>query len=230
MFWAFVVPGIVIMVVLVPTILVLYDYVEAGFSDKTLWDWMEVLGVPVVVVVIGGLLAMAAQRAGRSAELQRELATDQAREGTLREYLNHMSDLILNHDLSEASEDSPVRAVAHARTHGALRSLNGTRKGILVRFLQESKLISKDEPVVSLTMADLSASDLSGADLRSSEFSRANLRNADFSSANLRGANLYRSVVDEEELAKAHDLVGATMPDGTEMTEDRWNRLKASLI
>ena len=184
--------------------------------------------MPVTVTIIGGLLAWAAQRAGRRAELESELATDQARQETLREYVNYMADLILNHGLPDASEESPVRAVAHARTLGALRTLNGPRKGILVRFLQESKLIVKDTPVLSLTMADLSGSDLSSADLRKCDLSGANLRDADFYNADLRDANLCRSVVDEEQLAAAADLRGAIMPDGTEMTEDGWSALKAS--
>lgn len=229
--WSFILPVVIVPAVIVSLImLVRYDYLETGFGSKTIWDWIEVLGVPLTVALIAGLLGLAAQGAGRRAEAERELATERAREATLREYLDCMSDLILNHELRESPEDSSARAVAHARTLSALRSLDGPRKGILVRFLYESNLISRIKPVVSLRSANLSLVDLSFADLEGSDLSRANLRDADFYKANLRDASLYRSALDDEQLIKATDLVGATMPDGTEMTEDRWRALKATQL
>ncbi|MDQ5854538.1 MAG: pentapeptide repeat-containing protein, partial [Chloroflexota bacterium] len=64
-----------------------------------------------------------------------------------------------------------------------LRRLDGERKGILLRFLQESQLISATNPIISLRTADLSKADLRFADLR-----KANLSEADLSEANLHGA------------------------------------------
>ena len=226
--WSFILPVVIVPAVIVSLVmLVRYDYLETGFGGKTIWDWIEVLGVPLTVALIAALLGGAARGAGRRAEAERELATERAREATLREYLDTMSDLILNHELRESPEDSSARAVAHARTFSALRSLDGPRKGILVRFLYESNLIGKNKPVVSLRSADLRWSDLSFADLEGSDLSRANLRDADLRDANLRDANLDSSVLYDEQLMRAKDLVGATMPDGTEMTEDRWKALKA---
>ncbi len=217
-----------VVAILTLAILVRAGHVQTGFSGKTLWDWMETFGVPVVagVIAVGG--AIWVQRAGQRAQQERERDTERTREVTLREYLDRMSDLILNHKLQESPEDSPARAVADARTFGALRSLDGPRKGILVRFLYESKLIAKDKRVVSLDLADLRGSDLSYANLEGSDLSGANLGDADFFNANLRDANLLRSVVSPEQLMDAADLVGATLPDedGTVMTEDRWKTFK----
>lgn len=229
--WSFILPVAIVLALMVSsTLMVRYDYFETGFDGKTLWDWIQVLGVPVSVVVIAGLLSMATQRAGQRADAVREIDTERARQATLRDYLDRMSDLILNHGLQDSAEDSPVRAVAHARTLGALRSLNGPRKGILVRFLRESRLIMMERPVISLSLADLSGSDLSGADLEGSDLSGANLRDADFYDANLSDVDLSSSVVGDDQLTEARDLVGAIMPDGAEMTEDRWREFKESQL
>lgn len=216
----------VLVLVLTLAILVRTYHVQSGFTGKTIWDWMEVFGVPVVVVVIAGGFAIWGQRASQRAEQDRERDTERAREATLRGYLDRMSDLILNYALQESAEDSPTRAVAHARTLGALRSLNGPRKGILVRFLHESDLIKNGHRVVSLDGADLTGSDLSFANLKGSDLSGANLRDADFAKADLRDANLKSSVVDNDQLAKAKDLLGGIMPDGTKMTADWWGKFK----
>jgi uncharacterized protein YjbI with pentapeptide repeats len=61
---------------------------------------------------------------------------------------------------------------------------------------------------------------LSGAVLREAQLSHANLQGANLSVTNLRGADLSRvnlegARVSEEELAKAHRLRGATLPDGS---------------
>lgn len=206
----------------------LANYIEPGFSGKTLWDWMEVVGVPVTAVIIAGLFAIAAQRSHRRADSERELALEQARDASLKEYLSHMSDLILNHQLQEAQENSPVRAVAVARTLTVLRGLDGPRKGTLIQFLHDAKLISIGASVVSLDLADLTSSTLSRANLEGSDLSGANLGDADFYDANLRNVNLRSSVVTNEELMKARDLIGAIMPDGSKMTEDNWEEFKAN--
>ena len=95
-----------------------------------------------------------------------------------------------------------------------------------MRFLHDADLINKDQRVVSLDGAILTGSDLSFANLEGSDLSGANLRDADLRDANLRDANLKSSVVDDDQLAKAKDLVGAIMPNGKEMTEDQWETFK----
>ena len=212
---------IILIVAVTLAVLILIDKLDTGFSGKTLWDLIEKLGVPVLVVVIGGGLALSAQRAGRRTEDEHERTTERAREATLREYLDRISDLILNHDLICTSGDSSVRAVAQARTLGALRGLNGPRKGILVRFLYGCQLIKTENPIISLNGADLKGADLSSGELTGCNLSGANLRDADFYDTDLAKADLSQSVVDEEQLRDARGLVGATMPDGVTMTEEK---------
>lgn len=78
--------------------------VETGFTDKSLWDWFDVLGVPLAAAVIAASLSYASQRAaGQRAEIDRELNTDRAREATLRAYLDRMTDLIINKGLQHST-------------------------------------------------------------------------------------------------------------------------------
>ena len=223
------------------TIWALVGDLPTGFKGKTLWDWIKVLGIPITVAWIAGIFGFVTQRANNRAESDREMNVERARETTLREYLDQMTNLILNQELQESGEDSPVRAVAQAHTFAALRSLNGPRKGILIQFLHESKLISKGRVIISLNLADLEEANLGRADLRGSDLSGANLTNAvlehaDLRDANLqdallhdadlRDANLQDAVITDDRLADANRLVGTTMPDGSEMTEIRWEEFR----
>lgn len=217
---------IVAAVVIVPIALVFFGHLQTGFCGKTLWDWIDVLAVPVGAALILGLLGFAAQKAGQHAEIERELTTERARESALREYLDHISGLVLDRKLKECDKDSPVRALAQAWTLGALRGLDGPRKGILVQFLHDSKLITRNEAIVSLALADLRRSDLSGANLVRADLSHTNLTHADLYGADLRGADLYRSVVAGEQLAKAKNTIRARMPDGTKMTPELWKQFR----
>jgi uncharacterized protein YjbI with pentapeptide repeats len=75
----------------------------------------------------------------------------------------------------------------------------------------------------NLIQADLSDADLSDAFLRF-----ANLSDADLRGANLRGAYLIQANLSgargwtNKQLAQALSLLGATLPDGTVMTEEAW--------
>ena len=204
--------------VLTPTILVYTGHLETGFGGKTLWDWLEVVGIPVTVVIIAGVFGFAAQRAGRRAEEQRERDADRAREATLRSYLDGMTKLILEYKLQDSEEGSTERAVAHAQTFMALRTLDGPRKGVLLQFLKESKLINRDKPIISLDLADLTSANLSSADLGGTDLRGANLRYADLNNADLRNADLSEAVVVREQLDSARDLSGAVLPRGIETT------------
>jgi uncharacterized protein YjbI with pentapeptide repeats len=69
--------------------------------------------------------------------------------------------------------------------------------------------------IINLTDANLTGAILEGADLTT-----ANLFRTDLSGAHLEGANLSGAIGwTNEQLAQAESLVGATMPDGTVMTE-----------
>jgi uncharacterized protein YjbI with pentapeptide repeats len=78
-----------------------------------------------------------------------------------------------------------------------------------------------------LSDADLVFTNLSDAGLSDANLTLANLSGANLSSAYLRDANLRdaRNCTNEQ-LARATSLVGATLPDGTKMTEEAWEEFK----
>src|SRR5262249_52963018 len=105
----------------------------------------------------------------------------------LEKCLAEVGDFLLRDRLDDSSA-TPVRHVAGAKILTALRRLDGSRKGILLRFLSESHLIDRGRPIIDLAGADLCGADLHEANLRSID-----MRGANLSGANLRGADLNAS-------------------------------------
>ena len=158
---------------------------------KTLWDWLQLLIVPVILIA-----AVTLWNKAQTARDKR--AADQARQdATLRAYLGQMSGLILNRELLTAdtsSEDGKaVRTLARTLTLTMLRRLDEGRKAEVVQFLYESRLLRtsnqlpRKDPRVYLNGADLRGVELDGAQL-----GRAHLGEANLALAFLGGANLGR--------------------------------------
>lgn len=133
--------------------------------------------------------SIAAQRA----VTDREIANDRFRENLLQSYFDTMTELLLVEGLRTSGLDDEVRAVAQIRTLAALRQLDVTRKGLLVQFLNEAKLILAQgdlQPIISLRGTNLRGADLSQVDLSGASLEKVDFRSADLSEANLSGANL----------------------------------------
>ena len=150
--------------------------------QKTLWDWLDLLLVPLVLAG-GGLWFSRQER--RS---ERAIAERRAEEAALEAYLKQMTTLLLEKSLIDATPEDPVRDVARAWTLTVLRRVSGERKGVLLRFLQESSLITAKNPIVMLADANLTSANLTDANLTD-----ANLTDANLTDANLRGAKLVRA-------------------------------------
>src|SRR5215216_3786865 len=168
---------------------------RTGFGDKTLWDVLQLLIVPLVLVGIGLLFemqqaerqqAMEEQQQAledRRARAEQKLAEQRAQDEALQAYLDQMSSLLLEKDLRTSEQESEVRTLARARTLTVLERLDPSRKTAVMQFLAEAELVQRvegKEPIMSLNSVDLS-----GANLRD-----ANLRNADLNGADLRDAYL----------------------------------------
>src|SRR5215211_3280317 len=95
---------------------------NTGFQAKTLWDWMELLVVPLFLA--GGALYL--QRSERAVE--REIAIDRQQEAALQSYLDRMAELLLKEKL-RTSKNKEVRDVAKIRTFSVLFGLDERRKG-----------------------------------------------------------------------------------------------------
>jgi uncharacterized protein YjbI with pentapeptide repeats len=158
---------------------------------KTLWDWMSLLFVPLMIAGIGIWFTWwqnSSQQALEARQRAQE-AQSQARNSALQAYLDQMQHLVLDENLPSSSEDDHVSAIARARTLTVLRVMGSEGKQTVVQFLYESSLIQKGRSIVSLSAADLSKANLRGANLPGADLSGADLHSADLSS-DLSGTNL----------------------------------------
>jgi len=231
-------------------------------AEKTVWDWLDLLIVPTMLAAGAAWIAQSQQKreleerevdreiaeqarkaeqeiAEKAREADREIAKDRQEQITLENYYDRMAELLLTHNLREKTgDDDEERSIARARTLTVLRSLNSTRKGQVLRFLHESRLIDLPRSVIVLRAADLNGADLGGADLIGADLSRADLGGADLngarlsrarlSKANLNGANLIGARLIRARLSGASlsgaDLRGAHLSEAA----SSWANLSAA--
>jgi uncharacterized protein YjbI with pentapeptide repeats len=85
--------------------------IEIEESSKTLWDWLGLLGVPVVLAILGYSLqqqeqrrvseqaALEQKRASEQAALEKEIAEGDRREESLQIYFDRLSELLVDKNL-----------------------------------------------------------------------------------------------------------------------------------
>jgi hypothetical protein len=166
------------------------DEQEEIQPQKTLWDWLALLVVPVVLAVGGFWFTV--QQDARQQALEEQRAQDAA----LQAYLDKMGALLLDKGLRSSGEDDEVRMVARARTSSVISRLDSTKNQVVTRFLQDADLVGKESSVkllkgANLNGADLKGVDLTGADLTDASFIEADLTAAQLQDANLRGASFW---------------------------------------
>ena len=158
-----------------------------GFIGKTLWDWLNLLGVLAVPIVVGFGAVWFTTRQGKVVDAENK---DNQREAALQAYINEMSELLLHEKLRNSAEEDEVRKIARVRTLTVLRGLDPIRKGSVLQFMYKSGLIEKDKPIIHLSGSDLSNAYLNRANLTKADLTKANLGGADLTIANLGGADL----------------------------------------
>jgi uncharacterized protein YjbI with pentapeptide repeats len=168
-----------------------------GFSDKTGWDYLQLLVQLLTALILPTVLFIATQQfSEQQGQTSSQVTQDQQQETALQTYLDRMSDLLLNNKLREVRPKNEgyggneVRNVARSRTLTILPQLNGVRKRELVRFLYETGLIDRRNTVLSLNAADLHEANLSSAYLSYADLWYANLRGANLSNVNLSSADI----------------------------------------
>src|SRR5439155_20604009 len=114
---------------------------------KTLWDWLQLLVIPVVLATGALLFNFAITRTEQRIAAQRyehdqQIALDKQREDLLQAYLDRMSELLLKEKLRSSEVDAEVRNVARVRTITILTQLDARRIGYVFTFLREARLMS----------------------------------------------------------------------------------------
>jgi len=216
---SFIAAGIIV-AVLIACIFAAYrfDWPGTGFSNKTLWDWLQLLIIPLALAGIALVFQLANTRTERQIAKERyeqdqQIALDKQHEDLLQAYLDRISELLLKESL-RTSPSEEVRNVARVRTITVLTQLNARRIGFVLAFLREAGLMSTtpNSSVVSLKDADLHAVDWSQADLQEVNLSEANLSEANLSEAILEKANLSGAGLGQANLSGA-DLSGANLSE-----------------
>jgi len=164
--------------------------------SKTLFDWLQLLFIPVVLAVAGFWFNQILK------DRERESREDNQRETALQSYIDKMSEL-LEKQLRKTQPEEEMCIVARARTINVLRQLNPERKGYVIQFLSESHLLSTR--IIDLSFSELSEANLYRAILCNTKLYSAGLFRAMLFKANLSLANL-----SETYLVKA-DLRGAKL-------------------
>jgi uncharacterized protein YjbI with pentapeptide repeats len=218
---------------LIPTLLVTIRAGRTGFGARSLWDWLDLLIVPLALAVLALYLNRSERAAERRAAEQRamterEIAATARHQATLEAYYDRMAELMLPpHELLDSAAGSPVRVIAQARTLAALRSLDARRVSQLARFLAGAGLSAREKPLIDFQGADLSGAsfaganlsrlnlagiNLAGADLRGADLSESDLSGADLSQAALPEANLSSAILTSADLSET-DLREADLSD-----------------
>ena len=188
--------------------------------SKSLAKFFKVWATPLTILIaVAGLLwgvyqfnaqqLTSAQMQARQEAAIAAQTLDQQRQNILDSYLDRMSDLLLTYHLSSSKPGDEVRALARARTFTALRNLDGSRRGALIRFLWKAGLINGPQPIIDLSEAFLIDVNMSGADLSGANLSGANmgwlyLGNGKSACANLSQANLSGAYLIETNLSGAN--------------------------
>jgi uncharacterized protein YjbI with pentapeptide repeats len=186
-----------------------------GLRGKTLWDLLGLLIVPIVIALAGWWLSEVSTRN------QQQVEADRARQSVLQSYIQDMTALLLDKGLATSKPDSLITQVARANTLSAIHRLDSGRNRILLGFLSDSNLLSRESVALlrgakldgaDLRGAKLDGADLSDTDLRGADLSDTDLRDAKLDGADLRGAKLDGADLSDTDLRGA-DLRGAYISD-----------------
>jgi uncharacterized protein YjbI with pentapeptide repeats len=126
-------------------------------GDKTAWDFLSLLIVPIMLFLIGYWFNQA------QTQRQAQIEQDRSQEAALQAYLDEMTTLLLDGKLRDAKQGDEVWILAQARTLTALRQLDVTRRNVLLRFLRTAELTA--DPFLFLVEDQSSVSDLDAGQL-----------------------------------------------------------------
>jgi uncharacterized protein YjbI with pentapeptide repeats len=177
-----------------------------GFADRTLFEWMDILIVPIAVGI--GLYLLEQSQRRREQNVQRQREEEREQDEALEKYFDQMRQMLLDPERS-LLEDT-TRTLARGWTLSILSILDPVRKGSVVKFLYEAALISAGQTVVDLFDADLNEAFLRNQSIPKVNLDGTHLREANLEAANLGAASVYRANLEGANLREAN-LEGANL-------------------
>jgi ribosomal protein L12E/L44/L45/RPP1/RPP2 len=173
-----------------------------SFPQERLFDWIQILVIPVAVAIGTFVLNRAAKKRNDEAQQEQskreeEIEDRREEEAALQAYLDYLSQMLTDPDRPLHRSRSDLRdnlsVIARAQTLTVLGRLqDGVRKRSVLQFINEAGLIRGERPVISLEGANLQEALLQGAELY-----KAYLPAAHLNGAKLRGANLPETLLPE---------------------------------
>lgn len=182
-------------------------------GGKTIWDWLELLIVPILIAIAAGIFTLIST--SRQIEISRQLneihkqrdkdVKNRNQQDLLLEYMDEISGLVEQQLLNLDDNDSKAqKTIATARTISILRALDSDRKGELIQFLSTVQLINADNPVIDLFSANLMNANLKISILRKADLNATLLFGANLWGTNLIEADLSQAILKEASLEKAN--------------------------
>lgn len=202
-----------------------------GFSGKTTWDWLDLLGVPLTLAILGYILQQQErnraetlkeqerERAEKLSREQREIAANEAKEEILQVYFDRLSTLLVDKNIlaiaakvyppsEKRGDDQPEITITPEERElldSAVDVIRARTLSILRRF--EGDAERKTSVIRFLLEAEVIGKtklDLSGADLSGADLRGADLRGAKLFNADLRGIKFHRAYLCEADLYRAN--------------------------
>ncbi|MEM6252194.1 MAG: pentapeptide repeat-containing protein [Cyanobacteria bacterium P01_D01_bin.156] len=188
------------------------NQVQECQRTKTLWDWMELLIVPVT---LSGGAWLISERQKASDEKQ---ANERRKQVDYESYLSRISKILDKYPNARTLEESGFdKSTIRAWTLVVLRRLDPARKGDIIQYLYETDLISTDYCLVDLQEADLSGADLENRFLPGIDLSRSILTGANLKGVVLGGEFLIEGAEPSEPLSKGK--LNSSNLAGVDLTE-----------
>ena len=219
---------VIILIILLIIINQLSNYEWSGFHNKQLWNWLELLIIPILLAAGGFFLENQATR-------KLKLLEDQnSKQESLKEYFKSVQEIIKSSNQKNSSIRGWIekdqtkkydlvnnlnyedKKLIELFTRLVLTEIDGQQKRQVIKFLYELELIrcSKDDleckKILNLDQVDLTKANLKNLNLESVYLAGVNLKNADLSNTNLELANFKNANLKNTNL-KLSRMKNATM-------------------
>lgn len=243
-------PFYLILIVLI-SILIVFSFISdhewSGFQNKQLWNWLELLIIPVFLA-FGGLAIQ-----NQAKEQQQYSDKQQAQQESLKKYFQDIQKLVYAQKSDNTIKEHSIektrfieklsyeeKKLLESFTQLVFSEIDANQKRQVVKFLYELELISCYQEqdniencnnTISLEKVDLTGANLTDLSLINVSFQGANLREADFTNTNLELANFKDSILNDAkfDLAKLKNINTANVTFGdnksANVAENKWRNI-----